>query len=130
MIEAAVFDLLAALSDHEGPPAGAPPRWLQAIALQVDDTFAARPRVEALARGAGVHPVYLARCFRRHYGTSITERVRERRVERAAGLLGASRTPLSAVAHQSGFADQSHLSRVFRRATGLTPGGYRALARG
>lgn len=130
MIEAQVVDLIAALAEDERWDSKAPPRWLETVAQTVDDSFADGPRVEALAREAGVHPVYLARRFRRHYGTSVTERIRRRRLERAANLLSGSRTPLSVVAQESGFADQSHLSRVFRQATGLTPGGYRALAHG
>ena len=130
MIEALVIELLASLPADHHRNVEAPPRWLERVAEVVDDTFAAAPRVDVLARDVGVHPVYLARRFRQHYGTSITERIRRRRVERAAGLLGGSRTPLSAVAYESGFADQSHLSRVFRRATGLTPGRYRTLAHG
>jgi AraC-like DNA-binding protein len=35
--------------------------------------------------------------------------------------------PLSQVAYAAGFADQSHLTRTFRRATGYTPGLYRRL---
>ena len=48
-----------------------------------------------------------------------------RRVERARALLAAGET-LSATAWLTGFADQSHLTRHFRRAVGVTPGAYRA----
>jgi AraC family transcriptional regulator len=49
-----------------------------------------------------------------------------RRVERAKVLLGRTGTPLPDVACRCGFADQSHLTRVFRQRVGVTPGRFRA----
>ncbi|HEX6533102.1 MAG TPA: AraC family transcriptional regulator [Gemmatimonadaceae bacterium] len=78
-----------------------------------------------VASVVGVHPVHLARQFRRTFGCSVGEYVRQARVERACrALLGDA--PLSAIALDAGFADQSHFTRVFRRETGMTPGEFRA----
>lgn len=128
-LESAVFDFLGSL-DSQGRTngAGRPPRWLAAVAEQIDDEFAIGLRVRALAERADVHPVSLARAFRRHYGESVTDRIRARRVQAAAALLGRSSRRLSDVAYAAGFADQSHMCRDFKAATGLTPGGFRALA--
>jgi AraC family transcriptional regulator len=76
---------------------------------------------------ATVHPVALARAHRRHFGCSITDRTRKRRVREAADLLGAPDESLSTVAFATGFSDQAHLTRVFKRETGTTPGRFRAL---
>jgi AraC family transcriptional regulator len=46
-------------------------------------------------------------------------------VERAKTLIRDYRTSLTEVALASGFADQHHLARVFRRITGVTPSSYR-----
>jgi AraC family transcriptional regulator len=48
------------------------------------------------------------------------------RIEAAKHLLERNETSLSQVAYAAGFADQSHLTRVVRRSTGLTPSRYRA----
>jgi AraC family transcriptional regulator len=48
------------------------------------------------------------------------------RIEAAKHLLEGAAVSLSEVAYRAGFADQSHLTRVFHRATGLTPARYRA----
>jgi transcriptional regulator GlxA family with amidase domain len=48
---------------------------------------------------------------------------------RAAELIASSSMPLSAVAFQAGYADQSHLNRSFRAGTGLTPGAYAGFIR-
>lgn len=47
------------------------------------------------------------------------------RVERAKDLLKEGNTPLAAVAIRVGFADQAHLTRVFRKIVGTTPGAWR-----
>jgi len=46
-------------------------------------------------------------------------------VRAAAGMLANSDLPLSAVALDLGFYDQSHFTRVFRQITGATPGMFR-----
>ena len=68
----------------------------------------------------------VAQAFRRRYGCTIGEYLRECRVARAASALR-GRQPISSNAHDSGFADHSHLSRVFRRVVGCTPAEYRRL---
>jgi AraC-like DNA-binding protein len=85
-----------------------------------------RPSVAELARSVGVHPVYLTRSFRRRYGCSIAGYVRRIRVEQIAALLISRECPpLAAVAHELGFADQSHLCRTFAAELGVSPGNYR-----
>ena len=128
-VEAAVFDLLGSLESQDGTNGtGRPPRWLATVVDEIDDDFAMGLRVRALAMKAGVHPISLARAFRRHYGVSVTDRIRSRRVQAAAALLSRSSPPLSDVAYSAGFADQSHMCRDFKAGTGLTPGRFRALA--
>jgi AraC-like DNA-binding protein len=48
-------------------------------------------------------------------------------VRRAIGPLARPEIPLREVALEAGFYDQSHMTRVFRRITGRTPGAHRAL---
>ena len=129
VIEGTVYHFLGSLSGNEPAELGpAPPAWLKRVVDEVDDTFAEGPRVRALALGAGVHPVSLARCFRRYVGMSVTGRIRRRRVQAAVVLLSGSKTALSSVAHSAGFCDQSHLCRVFKAATGVTPLRFRTLS--
>jgi len=83
-----------------------------------------------LAAAVGVHPVTLARAFRRSFGCSVGEYLRRLRIERAAAQLGGSETPLATIALTAGFADQSHFSNLFRRETGMSPSAYRRAVRG
>jgi AraC family transcriptional regulator len=106
---------------------GAPP-WLARVRDRLRDDPAARVTLGELAASAGVHAVHLASAFRRFYGATVAGYVRQLRVELACRALAATSAPLAEVALVAGFADQSHLGRVFKRVTGMTPAAYRAAA--
>jgi AraC family transcriptional regulator len=91
------------------------------------DRFAEPVRIGDVALEVGVHPSSLARAFQRHYRCTPGELVRALRVDRASRLLSGSNLPLASIAREVGFSDQSHFSRTFKRATGMTPGAFRAL---
>lgn len=83
--------------------------------------------VSSLAAELSMHPVALARAFRREHGCSLTAYRRRARVRRAIELLTSTRMPLAEIAGESGFSDQSHLSRIFREELGATPSSFRSL---
>lgn len=103
-----------------------PPRWLAEAHDRLQENFRAPQRLDLLATQAGVHPAHLARSFRRHYGCTIGEFVRRRRVSLACEQLQSGGRSLAEVALAAGFASQAHFSRVFKALTGTTPGQYRA----
>lgn len=78
-----------------------------------------------LARAVERHPAHLAKQFRLRFGVSIGEYVRRLRVQDVARRLAESGEPLARVAVDAGFADQSHMHRVFVARMGVTPGAYR-----
>lgn len=84
----------------------------------------------ALAREAELHPMHFARVFRAAYGESVGAHVLRLRLEYAGRELARTASPIAAIALAAGFADQAHLTRSFRRRTGLTPGRFRATFRG
>ena len=77
----------------------------------------------------GLDRFTLARQFRACFGTSPYNYLVMRRLQRARLLLREG-VSLAEAAFACGFADQSHLTRQFRRAFGVTPGRWRALVRG
>ncbi|MFL5470692.1 MAG: helix-turn-helix domain-containing protein [Gemmatimonadaceae bacterium] len=101
------------------------PSWLRSALEMLRDDYPEQLSVRAIARVCGVHPVYLARAFRRHIGCSPGEYRRQTRLERAAALISRTRSTLAEVALESGFADQSHMTRQFRRAYRLSPTEFR-----
>lgn len=104
-----------------------PPPWLARVHERLTATFLDEDVSPArLAAEAGVHPVSLARAFRRHYGASPASFVRARRVAWAAERLAAdATTSIAALAAAAGFYDQSHFARAFRSQLGLAPAAYR-----
>jgi AraC family transcriptional regulator len=100
------------------------PRWLSRVTerLAADRTA---PSVRDLAREAGVHPVHLARVFRRFHGVPPGLYRRRLRIQRACRLLGLKGLRLAEVAAHAGFSDQSHLSRELRAVLGETPARFR-----
>src|SRR5262249_21388023 len=89
-----------------------------------------RLRLAKLAADVGVEPPYLARAFRQQTGCTMSEYRRRLWVHKAAHLLTSTDMSLSQVALAAGFADQSHLCRVFKAQLGITPQAYRLLAGG
>jgi AraC family transcriptional regulator len=83
-----------------------------------------------LASATDRHPAYIATAFRQAYGETVGDCLRRLRVEHASRELAQSDMPLVEVALSAGFGNQSHLTRAFRRATGLTPAAYRRRQRG
>jgi AraC-like DNA-binding protein len=69
----------------------------------------------------------LARHFRACLGTSPYRYLVMRRLDRARALIRGG-VPLAQAAHACGFADQSHMTRHFKKAYGLSPGRFAALA--
>jgi AraC family transcriptional regulator len=128
-LEALVLELLAATCRATEPARAAPPRWLTGVTDYLHAHFHASVALAEIAQVVGVHPAHLARAFRQHKGITIGDYLRELRIEAARRQLSGSDQPLSDIAADAGFSDQSHFSRLFRAATGHTPGAYRRLHR-
>jgi AraC-like DNA-binding protein len=93
--------------------------------------FLSESRDEAIDSGkleaiTGLDRYALARQFRRRYGTSPHHYLVMRRLERARLLIRQGEA-LAEAAAASGFADQSHMTRHFRKAYGQSPGRWRAM---
>lgn len=99
--------------------------WLSRVREVLHGHFRSAPALTSLAREAGVHPDYLSRAFVARFGVSISEYVRGLRVEAALAELATSDASLASVAQRCGFSDQSHLTRLVKQRTGLTPREYR-----
>lgn len=78
---------------------------------------------------AHVHPVHLARMFRRKYHCSIGEYVRRLRINYACRAMTVTDSALTEIALAAGFYDQSHFTRAFKKVVGMTPTQYRAALR-
>jgi AraC family transcriptional regulator len=86
-------------------------------------------RLRELAEIAHLSEFHFQRSFTASLGVSPSAWIAHRRIEHARALLRAGE-PIAAIAAACGYSSQSHLTRVFRSATGRTPAAYRALIDG
>lgn len=101
------------------------PTWLSQLQDYLASDLAVVPELSTLASMAGVHRVHVARAFREHLGCTVGDYVRRLRVRRACELLTRTSVPLTEVAMQAGFFDQSHMTRVLKSFLGVTPAALR-----
>lgn len=80
--------------------------------------------IGGLAAELGVSRYQLIRAFKGQFGLTPEDYRRQLRIERARAML-TGRGRLAEIAIASGFADQSHMTREFRRLTGISPAAYR-----
>ncbi|AEH86837.1 helix-turn-helix domain-containing protein [Mesorhizobium opportunistum] len=100
--------------------------WQERLAKEVIETsLVGGIGLAELAGLCGLGTSQFAHAFRKSTGMAPYQWLVKRRVERAREML-AGTASLADVALMSGFADQSHLTRVFSRHMGLTPGKLRA----
>jgi AraC family transcriptional regulator len=118
-------ELVTAASRRAVPAPGRGGPWLTRARDILHAEFAEPIGLADLAARVAVHPVTLARAFRRAYGAPVGEYLRRIRLDWASDRLLSTDEPLASIAARAGFADQSHFCRVFRRATGITPGRWR-----
>lgn len=107
------------------PPApsrgGLPPVVTQRICEYMESHLDQKIGLDALASMAGLSTHHFARAFHQTVGMPPHSYLLSRRLERAERMLHETRLPLAEIADATGFSDQSHLARHFRRRTGMPP---------
>ena len=83
---------------------------------------------DKLSGMAEVAETTFRRLFKEATGKTATEFIRQVRLPTAARLLLVSNDPVNCIAHDVGFEDANHFTRVFRQAFGMTPGRYRKMS--
>ncbi len=73
-----------------------------------------------------INPTYLSREFSKYFeNLSFGEYIRKLRIEKAMNLMDTTTYPLTEIAYLTGFSDQSHFTRIFKKQVGQTPTIYR-----
>ena len=127
-LEEVLLRMLAHLLRRHGTCPRPVPRTSAAVTLarqRLDEAPEAPTTLAELAVLSGVSRFQLLRSFARETGITPHAYLVQRRVRLARQLLTAGRTPAEA-AQDSGFADQSHMTRAFRRQFGVTPARFQA----
>jgi AraC-like DNA-binding protein len=105
-------------------PAGREHQAVKRAREYLDAYYAESITLADLAGAAGLSPYYLARAFTAELGLPPHAYLTQVRIRRAQALLKRD-CPITGIAYDVGFSDQSHLNRRFKRIVGLTPGQYR-----
>ena len=108
---------------NTGVPVSRAPASVRAVRDLLPERIADAPSLAELATLTGLSQFALLRAFRRETGLPPHAYLNQLRVRRARLLLDNGLAPAD-VAAQTGFADQAHLTRHFKRVLGVPPGAY------
>jgi AraC family transcriptional regulator len=104
-------------------PEGEPPGWIGTITRRLTEDTSLK--ISELAREASRHPSWVGSAYRHATGEGLQETAARFRVEQATRLLRETSQSYVSIALESGFCDQSHMNRTFRRVLGRSPAAVR-----
>lgn len=82
--------------------------------------------LKEISKDLNVHPSYLSREFSKYFeDLSFGEYIRKLRIEKSIQLMQTSKYSLTEIAYLTGFSDQSHFTRIFKKYTGENPSHYK-----
>jgi len=105
-------------------PAPPEPFYIRRVSQYLEEHYADQVSLEELAQLVGMSGFHMLRVFRNTTGFTPHAYQMHLRIEHAKQLLIQGMS-LAATAAETGFVDQSHLTRQFKRAVGISPGQYR-----
>ncbi len=111
----------AAVLEPKRQYGGLPREKLVRAVEYIQDQLDTDLTVSGIAQAVYISPYHFAKLFKESTGQSPYQYVVEARVRKAKELLTTSKFTISEVAQHVGFADQSHLTRHFKRVFGLPP---------
>ncbi|MEL7163317.1 MAG: helix-turn-helix transcriptional regulator, partial [Bacteroidota bacterium] len=123
-VELLTLQLCQLLNDKLVDASAHQPPWIERL-RELLHTGGERLSLAELSRELGVHPVHISRSVPRFLGSTLGEYLRKQRVSKALPQLLDEEKTLAQIACNSGFADQSHFTRVFKSFQGVTPAKFR-----
>jgi AraC-like DNA-binding protein len=102
------------------------PAWAKELKEMIQDHIDTSLTLKELSRDLDINPSYLSREFSKHFDNlSFGEYIRKQRIEKAIELMATPDYSLTDIAYFTGFSDQSHFTRIFKKHTGTSPSEYR-----
>ena len=104
------------------------PAWAKELREIIQDKIDTDLSVslKELSQTLQVHPAYLSREFSKYFNDlSFGDYIRKLRIEKAIHLLQSSKYSLTEIAYLTGFSDQSHFTRIFKKHAGTNPSSFR-----
>jgi AraC family transcriptional regulator len=103
----------------------ASPEWVKRALDLLHGSFRTQITLDAVADELDLHPIHLSRVFRKKHGCTMGEYVNRLRVQFVCAKMSQGWPALDEIALLAGFADQSHMGRVFKSIVGETPAKFR-----
>lgn len=127
-VEQQLFEVLTAYIARQKLDKKRLPAWAvelkEIIQDQVDTNMSFS--LKELSEELNVHPAYVSREFSKHFDNhTFGEYIRKLRIDKAIGLLKEPAHTLTQIAYLTGFSDQSHFTRIFRKYMGENPSDFR-----
>jgi AraC family transcriptional regulator len=105
---------------------GTLPAWRARRALDyVEQNLSVGITANDMARHVHMSASHFSRAFKVTFGITVHAYVMRRRIDAAKVLIANTSDTLSDIAARCGLSDQSHMTRLFRRIVGMTPGSWR-----
>lgn len=101
------------------------PTWLEKVVDLLHASFRDVVTLNGIASDLDLHPIHLSRVFRKKYGCTLGEYLNRLRVQHVCEEMSRGWPALDELAASSGFADQSHMGRVFKACVGESPARFR-----
>jgi hypothetical protein len=105
-----------------------PPGWVKELKAMIQDQIDMNLTLSLteMAESVDVNPAYISRTFARYFDDlSFGEYIRKLRIDKSIQLLESTDYTLTEIAYLTGFSDQSHFTRIFKKQTGKIPSVYR-----
>ncbi len=94
----------------------------------IEAQYAQKLTIERIARALHYSPTYLSVLYKQETGETIGDELTNVRMRAAMRLLRETNEMIYQIAHDVGFTEQAHFTRLFKNATGMTPAEYRKQA--
>ena len=102
------------------------PAWVTELKHIIQDQIDSNLTLTQISKSLHINPSYLSREFSKHFNSlSFGEYIRKLRIEKAIDLMGQNSYSLTEIAYLTGFSDQSHFTRIFKKHTGQNPSAYK-----
>jgi AraC-like DNA-binding protein len=102
------------------------PAWAKELKEIIQDHIDTSLSLKEISKGLDINPSYLSREFSKYFeDLSFGEYIRRQRIEKAKELMQSQAYSLTEIAYLTGFSDQSHFTRIFKKHTGSNPSAYR-----
>jgi AraC-like DNA-binding protein len=102
------------------------PAWAVELKEMIQDHIDSNISLKEISKNLEINPSYLSREFSKYFeDLSFGEYIRKQRIEKAIELIQSANYSLTEIAYLTGFSDQSHFTRIFKKHTGKNPSAFK-----